>query len=346
MYSFSSIIGQKAIKDHFQNALRTGSVSHAYIISGEKEAGKELITRTFAAALQCDDLQERGGLLEPCGACLSCLQVQSGNQPDIIVWPRKNHPKYSVKDDIRPFLPDVQIRPYRSPWKIYILEDAETLNVQCQNALLKTLEEPPAYAIFFLLANGTENFLPTVLSRCIVMQIRQVEEGRIASFLQEKKGLPAAQAGLCARFSRGNIGRALLLSQDASFAETRDRTIRVLREIASLTADRITKEAKELVEAGAAADFREMASMWYRDILVYKSTGGRGDLIFEEELQYISSTAGSLPYRALEKIHAALQDAAKREKLSVNASLTMEMLLLETRRVHRDASSTDSASRR
>ncbi|HAS20583.1 MAG TPA: DNA polymerase III subunit delta, partial [Lachnospiraceae bacterium] len=88
MYSFSSIIGQKAIKDHFQNALRTGSVSHAYIISGEKEAGKELITRTFAAALQCDDLQERGGLLEPCGACLSCLQVQSGNQPDIIVWPR------------------------------------------------------------------------------------------------------------------------------------------------------------------------------------------------------------------------------------------------------------------
>ncbi len=140
MYSFSSIIGQEAIKDHFQNALRTGSVSHAYIISGEKESGKELITRTFAAALQCDDLQERKGLLEPCGACLSCLQVQSGNQPDIIVWPRKEYPKYKVKEDIRAFLPDVQIRPYRSPWKIYILEDAETLNVQCQNALLKTLD--------------------------------------------------------------------------------------------------------------------------------------------------------------------------------------------------------------
>ena len=333
MYSFSSIIGQEAIKDHFQNALRTGSVSHAYIISGEKESGKELITRTFAAALQCDDLQERKGLLEPCGACLSCLQVQSGNQPDIIVWPRKNYPKYSVKDDIRPFLPDVQIRPYRSPWKIYILEDAETLNVQCQNALLKT-------------PNGTENFLPTVLSRCVVMQIRQVEEGRIAAFLREKKGIPAARAGLCARFSRGNPGRALLLSEDPSFGEARDRTVRILREIPSLTADRITKEAKEIAEAGAAAGFRELASMWYRDILVYKSTGGRGDLIFEEEVQYISNIADYLPYRALEKITTALQDAAKREKLSVNASLTMEMLLLEIRRVHRDAPSADSSFRR
>ncbi len=346
MYSFSSIIGQEAIKDHFQNALRTGSVSHAYIISGEKESGKELITRTFAAALQCDDLQERKGLLEPCGACLSCLQVQSGNQPDIIVWPRKEYPKYKVKEDIRAFLPDVQIRPYRSPWKIYILEDAETLNVQCQNALLKTLEEPPAYAVFFLLANGTENFLPTVLSRCVVMQIRQVEEGRIAAFLREKKGIPAARAGLCARFSRGNPGRALLLSEDPSFGEARDRTVRILREIPSLTADRITKEAKEIAEAGAAAGFRELASMWYRDILVYKSTGGRGDLIFEEEVQYISNIADYLPYRALEKITTALQDAAKREKLSVNASLTMEMLLLEIRRVHRDAPSADSSFRR
>ena len=346
MYSFSSIIGQEAIKDHFQNALRTGSVSHAYIISGEKESGKELITRTFAAALQCDDLQERKGLLEPCGACLSCLQVQSSNQPDIIVWPRKEYPKYKVKEDIRAFLPDVQIRPYRSPWKIYILEDAETLNVQCQNALLKTLEEPPAYAIFFLLANGTENFLPTVLSRCVVMQIRQVEEGRIAAFLREKKGIPAARAGLCARFSRGNPGRALLLSEDPSFGEARDRTVRILREIPSLTADRITKEAKEIAETGAAAGFRELASMWYRDILVYKSTGGRGDLIFEEEVQYISNIADCLPYRALEKITTALQDAAKREKLSVNASLTMEMLLLEIRRVHRDAPSADSSFRR
>ena len=86
--------------------------------------------------------------------------------------------------------------------------------------------------------------------------------------------------------------------------------------------------------------------MWYRDILVYKSTGGRGDLIFEEEVQYISNIADYLPYRALEKITTALQDAAKREKLSVNASLTMEMLLLEIRRVHRDAPSADSSFRR
>ncbi len=162
------------------------------------------------------------------------------------------------------------------------------------------------------------------------MQIRQVEEGRIAAFLREKKGIPAARAGLCARFSRGNPGRALLLSEDPSFGEARDRTVRILREIPSLTADRITKEAKEIAEAGAAAGFRELASMWYRDILVYKSTGGRGDLIFEEEVQYIT----------------ALQDAAKREKLSVNASLTMEMLLLEIRRVHRDAPSADSSFRR
>ena len=191
MRKFSDIIGQKAIIEHLHNALRTGSVSHAYIISGDAGSGRRTIASIFAAALQCEDLQEeeyepeewkaaaakaraRGGklagaaeaaaaasdgkdsvapavrirprLLEPCGKCLSCIQAQSGNQPDIITITHAKPASIGV-DEIRRMRADLQIKPYSNARKIYIIPDAEKLTLQAQNALLKTLEEPPEYAV-------------------------------------------------------------------------------------------------------------------------------------------------------------------------------------------------------
>lgn len=331
MYRFDRIVGQEAVTEHLQNALKRGSMSHAYIINGEKGAGKKLLARTYAAALQCQDLREENGLLEPCGECRSCLQVMTANQPDIIVWPRKKPPKYSVRDDIRPFLPDVQVRPYQSPWKIYIFEDAEQLNVQSQNALLKTLEEPPAYAVFLLLANGTDNFLPTVMSRCITLQLRQIPEHVTAAYLVKEKGLAEVKAALLSKFSRGNIGRALELAESSDFSDFLKETAGLFSGLPDMDASEIASAAGRFGAPEKLEAFLELTGIWYRDVMVLKSTAGRGDMVFSDRKEDIKEAAARLSYEGLQKITEAVSLSAVRIRGNVNAVMTLESMLLHIR---------------
>ena len=160
MGNFSDIYGYETIKEHLQSAISMGKVSHAYVISGGLGSGKKLIASTFAQTLQC----EAGGV-EPCGVCHSCVQAAGRNQPDII-WVGHEKPGSIGVDDIRDQLvSDMQIKPYSSPYKIYIIDEADKLTVAAQNAMLKTIEEPPAYGIVILLANNPDVFLQTILSR-------------------------------------------------------------------------------------------------------------------------------------------------------------------------------------
>lgn len=164
MGNFSDIYGYETIKEHLQSAISMGKVSHAYVISGGLGSGKKLIASTFAQTLQC----EAGGV-EPCGVCHSCVQAAGRNQPDII-WVGHEKPGSIGVDDIRDQLvSDMQIKPYSSPYKIYIIDEADKLTVAAQNAMLKTIEEPPAYGIVILLANNPDVFLQTILSRCVVL---------------------------------------------------------------------------------------------------------------------------------------------------------------------------------
>lgn len=334
MYRFDRIVGQEAVIEHLQNALKAGTMSHAYIINGERGAGKKLLARTYAAALQCENPRAEEGGTEPCGECRSCLQVMTGNHPDIIVWPRKKPPKYSVRDDIRPFLPDVSVKPYQSPWKIYFFEDAEKLGVQSQNALLKTLEEPPAYAMFFLLADGTDNFLPTVMSRCITLQLRQIPEHVTADFLIREKGLGEAKAALAAKFSRGNIGRALELAGSSEFSDFLNESVRLFSYLPDMDASEIASAAARFGSQESTEAFLELASAWYRDVMVFKSTAGRGDLVFSDRKEEIKAVTDRLTYERLQQVTEAAASAAVRIRGNVNAAMALESMLLRIRGAH------------
>ena len=197
MAGFSEIIGHEQIIEHLQNAIRLKKVSHAYILDGEEGSGKMLLASAFAQTLQC----EKGGV-EPCGICHSCVQAQSLNQPDII---RVTHEKPNSigVDDIRDQLcSDILIRPYSSPWKIYIVDEAEKMTVQAQNALLKTIEEPPAYGMVLLLTENSQSFLPTILSRCVTLKLRPVKDEQIRKYLMEELRVPDYQADVCTAFAR------------------------------------------------------------------------------------------------------------------------------------------------
>ena len=136
MSSFSDIYGYETIKEHMQSAIRLGKVSHAYIINGGLGAGKKMLAGIFAKTLQCENMEES---VNPCNKCHSCIQSDKGNQPDII-WVKHEKPASIGVDDVREqIIADMQIKPYSSRYKIYIIDEAEKLTVAAQNALLKTI---------------------------------------------------------------------------------------------------------------------------------------------------------------------------------------------------------------
>jgi len=149
MFSFSEIVGHEQIKEHMQAAIRDKKPFHAYLFQGEEGVGKEALARTFAAGLQCQSESAD----KPCKECVSCRQMESGNQPDVI-WVTREKASLGV-DEIREQLCNtMDIKPFSSPYKIYLVPEAEKMTEAAQNALLKTIEEPPEYGIVILMTSN------------------------------------------------------------------------------------------------------------------------------------------------------------------------------------------------
>lgn len=325
MAGFGSIIGQEQIKEHLKNALSTGKVSHAYIINGERFSGKEYIAKIFAMALQC----EKGGT-EPCQECHSCKQALSGNQPDIIRVTHEKPGSIGV-DDIRAQINgDVAIKPYSSPRKIYIVNEAEKMTVQAQNALLKTLEEPPAYAVILLLTTNVNVMLPTILSRCVVLNMKPVADDLVKKFLMEEMQVPDYKADVCVAFARGNIGKAKQLASSEDFEKVKEEALSLLKYVQDMDITEMIAAIKKISEYKMDVnDYLDILSIWYRDVLLFKATGDANHLIFREELSNIRRVADRTSYEGIEKVIKALSRAKSRLDANVNFDLTMELLLLD-----------------
>lgn len=325
MAEFRDIVGQEQLKEHLQNAIEQNKVSHAYIINGERNSGKEFIAKVFAMALQCQE--RKNG--EPCQECHSCRQALSGNHPDIIFV---SHEKPNVigVDDIRTQINgDVAIKPYSSPKKIYIMNEGEKMTVQAQNALLKTLEEPPEYALILILTTNPETLLPTILSRCVVLNMKPVRDELVKKFLIKEMEIPDYKADVCVAFARGNVGKARLLAKSEEFDKVKDEALILLRNINDMEIHEIVAAIKKITEYQFDVnDYLDILSIWYRDVLLYKATRDVNGLIFREEIQYIRKVADKSTYEGIERIIEALEKSKQRLSANVNFDLTMELLLL------------------
>lgn len=324
MAKFTDIIGQDQIKEHLQNAISMNKVSHAYIINGERSSGKEFIARVFAMALQC----EKGGN-EPCGECHSCRQTLSKNQPDIIYVSHEKPNTIGVEDIRTQINGDIGIKPYSSPRKIYIMNEGEKMTVQAQNALLKTLEEPPEYAVIIILTTNVEAMLPTILSRCVVLNMKPVKDSLVKKYLMEELAVPDYKANICVAFARGNIGKAKLLASSEEFEKVKDEAVTLVKYINDMETNEIVKAIKKINEYKFDVnDYLDILSVWYRDVLLFKATKDVNSLIFKEEIQQIMRVSDRSTYEGIADIVNALQQAKKRLEANVNFDLTMELLLL------------------
>ena len=287
MAGFKDIIGHEQIIEHLQNAITMDKVSHAYIINGPDKSGKMMLAEAFAAALQC----ERGGN-EPCMECHSCKQAAGRNQPDIH-YVRHEKPNPISVDDIRTQLNnDIVIKPYSSKYKIYIVDEAEKMNVQAQNALLKTIEEPPAYAIILLLTTNADLFLPTILSRCVTLNIKAVPDEKIKKYLMSHYQIPDYQADVCTAFAQGNVGKAIMLASSDNFNELKAAALQLLKRLHDIDLYEMTEAVKQISEYKLDInDYFDLMMIWYRDVLLFKATGDVNGLIFKDEVYDIKRQA-------------------------------------------------------
>ena len=324
MATFQDIIGQEQIVEHLKTAVETGNVNHAYILQGERSCGKEFIAKVFAKALQCEHPQNG----EPCCECQSCKQADSGNQPDII---RVTHEKPNTigVEDIRKITGDVAIKPYSSKRKIYIINEAEKMTVQAQNALLKTLEEPPAYVVILLLTTNVDAMLQTIQSRCILLTMKPVRDELVKQYLMRDVQVPDYKADVCVAFARGNVGRAKALASSEEFDNIKQDAVALLKYIREMEITDILTAIKKISEYKFEIDdYLDIMAVWYRDVLLFKATNDINHLIFKDELPNIKKTADQSTYEGIEIIIDALEKAKSRLQANVNFDLTMELLLL------------------
>ena len=321
--NFRDLVGHEDIIKHFKSSIEMDKVSHAYVISGEVGSGKKALAKAFSKTLQCEE-----GKVDPCEKCQSCKQAESGNHPDIIFV---THEKsvISVNDIRQQVINTIDIKPYKSRYKIYIIEESELMTVEAQNALLKTIEEPPEYGVLILLTSNIEKLLPTVISRSIVLNIKPVRERDILDYLTKEMGLTLDKAYFCLDFAQGNLGKAIKLAGNDEYVHIVESVVNVLTHIPDMDVEDLAKSVSDIERFKLSMDdYMDLMMMWYRDVLMLKVTGNIDKLLFKDQYSTLKKQAGVLSYSAIDDKINAIETAKTRIDVNANFDVTMELLLL------------------
>ena len=327
MTGFDQIVGHKDVIEHLQNAIRMDKISHAYIFDGETGSGKKLLATMFAMTLQCE---EKG--VDPCLKFASCKKALSKNHPDIINIVHEKPNSIGIEEIRGQLISDAGIKPYSSPYKIYIISDAQLLTLQAQNALLKTIEEPPSYVVILLLTNNLDALLPTITSRCVTLSLKSVGDDMVKQYLMERLHIPDYQAEIDASIAQGNIGKAKKLADSQEFSELTQNALKILKRSGDGDLYEMVDAIKELTrDKQNIYDYLDLFLVWFRDVLLFKATREVDSLVFKQEINYIKERARKSSYEGLELIIEAIEKAKVRLRANVNFDLVLELLFLTIR---------------
>ena len=322
--NFEGISCSEGVKQSLSRAFAESRLPHAMILEGPAGSGKAGLARWIAKAAVCTGEGER-----PCGRCSGCMKAAAGAHPDITIAGGGTAARSFHVDTVRQIRSDAYIKPNEAPLRVFLLEGAEAMSEQAQNALLKTIEEPPAYAVILLLTANTGMLLPTILSRCVVLDLKPVPSEKIKKYLMEELELPDYKADVCTAFAQGNVGKAKRLALSDSFSEMMEHAIHLVKYISEMDVSDLTEDLKKIGTYKIDInDYLDLLMVWYRDVLMFKATQDADLLIFKEELGAIRDKAKNSSYEGLECILKALDKAKIRLNANVNFDMVMELLLL------------------
>lgn len=323
MEAFHHIIGHEQVKKYFNQIIANGKVAHSYIFEGPKGVGKKTVAMEIAKMLLCEEKQGD----RPCNTCKACHMIDVGTHPDIIRVQKDT--KVTKIETIREqVVKKMDTKPYMGPYKIIIIDEADTITPEGQNAMLKTIEEPPAYGIVIIITENMAKLLPTIKSRCIHIRFNPLNQEQIAHYL-EKKDLSATKLKVYAQFSGGSIGIANELIEDTNFLRLRETSIEYLERLDKADLIQLYAVVKEMCDSKEMIpEILDFWLLWYRDIAILKSTSS-DKLYYLDYQTKLLDMSYKLTYN---KISTNIQ-AIKKAKIEINqniyATFTIENLLLQ-----------------
>ena len=324
-YDYNKIIGHEDVKEYFKKAIASNNISHSYLLEGIEGIGKKLLAKTFAKALLC----ESDNNIEPCNKCTSCIMMETANNPDYFEVSSK---KSSIGvDDIREqVIEQMDIKPYRSKYKIFIIAEAEKMTLQAQNALLKTIEEPPSYGIVILVTKNPSKIISTVHSRCARIRALPLPTSMIKDYIHHNHELEDWEAVLYADFADGSISQANQMIEGNEFWDTRQKAIDyiVKLEDADLIGmyDIVEELDKDRLNLVQILDFW---IIWYRDLLMYKMFEKEEYIFYKDFKKLLLDRSKKLTYNRINDNFYAIIKAKRRLDKNINIMLIIENLLLE-----------------
>jgi len=319
---FSEIIGHQKPLETLRAALANGRLHHAYLMLGPEGVGKRTIALSLAKAIHCNEIEN-----DYCGNCPNCSRIQSGNHPDVrTIEPGAGKKEIGIQQ-IREMEKELNLRAF-SGKKIAIIDPATLMNMSAQNALLKTLEEPPRDCLLILVASNAGRLLPTLRSRCLRISFGLLPRDSIAGFLAAKRAMTSDDAQFIAAISMGSLGTALELDRE-ELVERRRNWIETMRSL-TLGDYRAALNAAEALSGSREESLRFLAwvETWYRDLLVYSVTQNVSELI---NLDIASTIQQKSAASELERILLALGQtagAAARIQRNLNRRMVLEELFI------------------
>lgn len=352
--TFAEIIGQEHVVKTLSNAISSGGISHAYLFSGGRGTGKTTLARLLAKAVNCQN--RKNNQFEPCNQCSSCREINEGRALDLIEIDAASHRGI---DEIRELREGIRFVPTKSKYKVFILDEAHQLSKDAANALLKTLEEPPAHAIFVLATTEIHKMIPTIISRCQRFDFRKLTLPEIVKRLEilsekEKIKIKKPALELIALNSGGSLRDAeSLLDQVLSFSGTKAEIqtediknllglieINLISQFVDFLVQKKTSEAINFLnETGEKGlNFQEFAKSlinYLRQGLILKITGGgeQNPLIVgltKEEIQKLEKQTAGFKEEELRNILNLFLEAENKMKYSSIFQLPLELAIIES----------------
>jgi DNA polymerase-3 subunit delta' len=301
------------------------TLRHAYLLTGPSGVGRRTLSIRLAQALNCQAPPAPG---VPCRTCRVCRQFETGQNIDLMIVQAENEGGTLKVEQIREVSKFLSLKPYLSQYKIVIFLRFQEANANAQNALLKTLEEAPSYAVLLLTADNAEQLLPTIVSRCEILRLRPLQVAAVTEFLAAR-GLEGEKARLLAHLSGGRPGYALRLSADEKALTFRTEKLDDLRKLLKAKrrdrfhyAEKLSKE-KEI--------FRQTLFIWlsyWRDVLL-KTSGAGAALANLDRAEEIEDLTYQVDLPLARAVTVGLEKALDRLDRNVNARLLAEVLLMD-----------------
>lgn len=324
--SWSAIVGQTLAVRLLRQAITGGKVAHAYLFVGPEGVGKRTVALELAKVLNCHSPGPDGGA---CDRCLSCQKIAAvpPAHPDVQVIAPDG--RFIKTDQMRELQADMYARPNEGKVRVAILDGADRMNPEAGNRVLKLLEEPPAYAQLVLLTSNLSGVLPTLISRCQVVNFPPLGPDEVARVLQTRLGLAGPEAKLYAALSGGSIGRAAALAQDPAVSERRNKAYDLLRQLRAMDDLMLIGQAEALEkEKDSLDDWLEMLTAWLRDALIVAQTGTDQLVINADRAADVRSLAAEVDSDRLLDMLSAVTDVRGQLQRNANARLALDVLLL------------------